>query len=183
MPLRLSILLITVSCLRSCWKEIGQSLLFVFCCAGVRLSTCASAGWGSLWTTFNGVRQGGVLSPILFTIFMDSLLESLRACGRGCYWKDHFSGALCYADVLTILAPCPDALRKMLSHCVEYAESHGIRFNASKTQLICFRRSSLPDSSRFLLQLCMVCTYRTIHATTNLCAIDCAQSAHLRPSW
>ena len=98
----------------------------------------------------NGVRQGGVLSPILFTIYMDSLLESLSACGRGCYWKDNFSGALCYADDLTILAPCPDALRKMLSHCEEYAESHGIRFNASKTQLICFRRSSLPDSSRFL---------------------------------
>ena len=43
----------------------------------------------------NGVRQGGVLSPILFTIYMDSLFESLSACGRGCYWKDHFSGALC----------------------------------------------------------------------------------------
>ena len=58
----------------------------------------------------NGVRQGGVLSPILY---VDSLLESLRACGLGCYWEDHFSGALCYADDLTILAPCPDALRKM----------------------------------------------------------------------
>ena len=97
----------------------------------------------------NGVRQGGVLSPILFTIYMDSLLELLRACGRGCYWEDHFSGAMCYADDLTILAPCPDALRKMLVHCEEYAESHGIRFNASKTQLICFRRSSSPDSSHF----------------------------------
>ena len=56
-----------------------------------------------------------------------------------------------YADDLTILATCPDALRKMLSHCEEYSESHGIRFNASKTQLICFRRSSLPNSSRFVL--------------------------------
>ena len=97
----------------------------------------------------NGVRQGGVLSPILFTIYVDSLLESLRACGLGCYWEDHFSGALCYADDLTILAPCPDALRKMLAFCEEYAESHGIRFNASKTQLICFRRTSHPDSLRF----------------------------------
>ena len=65
------------------------------------------------------------------------------------YWEDHFSGALCYADDLTILAPCPDALRKMLAHCEEFAESHGIRFNASKTQLICFRRTSQPDRSRF----------------------------------
>ena len=57
----------------------------------------------------NGVRQGGVLSPVLFTIYLDSLLESLRASGRGCYWKDHFSGALCYADDPSILAPSPDA--------------------------------------------------------------------------
>ena len=70
----------------------------------------------------NGVHQGGVVSPILFTIYVDSLLESLHACGRGCYWEDHFSGALCYADDLTILAPCPDALRKMLALCEEYAE-------------------------------------------------------------
>ena len=97
----------------------------------------------------NGVRQGGVLSPILFTIYVDSLLESLRASGRGCHWEDHFSGALCYADDLTILAPCPDALRKMLAHSEEFAESHGIHFNASKMQLICFRRTSQPDRSRF----------------------------------
>ncbi len=31
----------------------------------------------------NGVRQGGVLSPVLFAIYLDSLLESLRSSGRG----------------------------------------------------------------------------------------------------
>ena len=88
-------------------------------------------------------------SRLLLTIYVDGLLESLRACGRGCYWEDHFSGALSYADDLTIFAPCPGALRKMLTHCEEFAESHGIRFNASKTQLICFRRTSQPDRSCF----------------------------------
>ena len=82
-------------------------------------------------------------------IVPETVLYSLRASGRGCHWEDHFSGSLCYADDLTILAPCPDALRKMLAHREEFAESHGIRFNASKTQLICFRRTSQPDRSRF----------------------------------
>ena len=90
----------------------------------------------------NGVSQGGVLSPVLFTIYLDSLLESLHASGRGCYREDHFSGALCYADDLTILAPSPDVLRKILTICEEFAQTHGIRFNASKTQLTCFRHSA-----------------------------------------
>ena len=55
----------------------------------------------------------------------------------------HFYGALRYADDLMILAPSPDALRKMLAHREEYAGSHGIPFHASKTQLICFRRTSV----------------------------------------
>ena len=98
---------------------------------------------------FKRGRHGGVLSPVLFTIYIDSLLESLR--GRGCYWEDHFSGALCYADDLTILAPSPDALRKMLTICEEFAQTHGIRFHASKTQLICFKHSAATVPAHFSL--------------------------------
>ena len=97
----------------------------------------------------NGVRQGGVLSPVLFAVYLDSLLNSLRSSGRR-FWGNHFCGALCYADDLTILAPSPDALRKMLAQCEAHVVSHDIHFNVSKTQLICFRRSPCADQSRFL---------------------------------
>ena len=50
-----------------------------------------------------------MLSPILFTVYVDSLLDALRASGRGCYWHSlQFAGAFCYADDLTILAPSAD---------------------------------------------------------------------------
>ena len=63
----------------------------------------------------NGVRQGGVLSPILFTVYVDSLLCALRESACGCYWHSIFACALCYADDLLILAPSSaDGLRKML---------------------------------------------------------------------
>ena len=32
----------------------------------------------------NGVRQGGVASPVLFTIYMDELLMRLQRAGIGC---------------------------------------------------------------------------------------------------
>ena len=65
----------------------------------------------------NGVRQGSVLSPILFSVYLDDLLEDLSQSGVGCYWGHMFAGALCYADDLVLLAPCASALRRMLSIC------------------------------------------------------------------
>ena len=34
----------------------------------------------------NGVRQGSVLSPILFCIYLDGLLEALSDTNVGCHW-------------------------------------------------------------------------------------------------
>ena len=99
--------------------------------------------WGSSlsngFSVSNGVRQGGVLSPYLFAVYLDGLLEELSNSGVGCYWGSSFVGALAYADDVVLLAPCASALRCMLSICSSFASHHGLVFNAKKTQLICFR--------------------------------------------
>ena len=100
----------------------------------VRWGDCFSEPFG----VSNGVRQGGVLSPVLFAVYLDGLLEELSDSGVGCYWGHMFAGTLSYADDIVILAPCASALRRMLDICSLYAHDHGLLFNASKTQLICF---------------------------------------------
>ena len=53
----------------------------------------------------NGVQQSGVLSPILFTVYIDDLLLDLHQLGVGCFWKHHFVGAVYYANDVALLAP------------------------------------------------------------------------------
>ena len=53
------------------------------------------------FTISNGVKQGVVLSPVLFSIYLDQL----RHLGMGCYMNGLFTGVFMYADNITLLAP------------------------------------------------------------------------------
>ena len=78
------------------------------------------------FTVANGVRQGGVLSPFLFAVYLDSLLCELSLSAVGCYWRWMFAGVFCFADDVVLLAPCASALRKMLSICSSHMGSYSI---------------------------------------------------------
>jgi hypothetical protein len=51
-----------------------------------------------------GVRQGGILSPFLFSVFVDNVLLALYNSGLGCYIKSVCYNSLMYADDLLLLA-------------------------------------------------------------------------------
>ena len=81
--------------------------------------------WGSVMSEFfsimNGVKQGGVLSPVLFAVYTDGLILRLQESGIGCHMGGRYAGVLAYADDITLISPNMTGLRKMSSICEQYA--------------------------------------------------------------
>ena len=84
------------------------------------------------FTIGNGVKQGGVLSPRLFCIYIDGLFKLLRRKKTGCWLNKEFVGILGYADDLILLAPSRDALQEMITNCGKFAKELNLTFIKDK---------------------------------------------------
>ena len=76
------------------------------------------------FTISNGVKQGSVLSSILFSL--DQLVSRLRHIGMGCHMDGLFTGVFIYADDITLLAPSRASLAVMLEQCESFSRTHDI---------------------------------------------------------
>ena len=88
-----------------------------------------------LFSVQNGVRQGAVLSPLLFSLYVNELIQKLRETGMGCWVGSSFMGIIAYADDLIILAPRRDTLQKMISISDMFMREHRILFSTKKTKM------------------------------------------------
>ena len=69
---------------------------------------------------------------------MDGLSTTLNTCQTGCYSGVSKVNHLMYADDLVLLSPCTVGLSRLLKCCDDYAVSHDIVYNVSKScVLIC----------------------------------------------
>ena len=89
----------------------------------------------------NGVRQGAILSPILFSLYMDELVKDIKSKSIGCYMGNHFVGAIAYADDLVLLCPSIKGLSCMISCAVQFAHKYHLIFNAKKSLGIKFNKN------------------------------------------
>ena len=80
----------------------------------------------------NGTRQGSVLSPTLFSVYLDDIIKILRNKGLGCHIAGIWVGATAYADDLALMAPSRETMDKMLNVCDNYAKEHNLVFSTDK---------------------------------------------------
>ena len=92
-----------------------------------------------------GVREGAILSPIIFLIFINQLFVLLREAGKGPRINGEWAGTLGYADDMAVLGmsleedPKGHHLQHQLDVIGNFARSHMIEFGYDKTMVVFFR--------------------------------------------
>ena len=81
----------------------------------------------------SGIRQGGILSPSLFAVYVDDLLLKLSESKRGCFLKLLCLNSIMYADDLILLSICIADLQYLVDFCVEEFKAIGLALNINKT--------------------------------------------------
>jgi len=119
---------------------------------------CFQVKWGNYFSykfkTEMGVRQGGILRPYLFNIYMDDLGQKLRDLKIGCQIGKVMTNNFWYADDICLLAPSIRGAQKLIDVCYDYANSHNIKFNPTKTVCMLFetKRCTIRKSNIYMNQ-------------------------------
>ena len=125
-------------------------LLAMYTQQGIRVK------WGDNMSDFstvsNGIKQGGILSPLLFTVYIDTLFTKLRESRNGCYIGNVFCGALGYADDVMILSPTVASANHALKICSSYAKEFEVVFNPAKSKVIVCGKTTVKNPEIYLDQ-------------------------------
>ena len=108
-------------------------------------SSCSVVAWNSATSTSfpirQGVRQGAILSPLLYSVFVDELLDILSTSGYGVRVNSIYIGAPMYADDLALVAESPQELQAMLNIMHSYTGKWRYNLNANKSFIMVFGES------------------------------------------
>jgi hypothetical protein len=83
-----------------------------------------------------GVKQGGILSPFLFNIYIDDIIGEINQSDYGYYLNQFKTTILGYCDDLILMASSLSHMQILLDKCQNYSEKWNIKFNANKSKAI-----------------------------------------------
>ena len=107
-------------------------------------------GYCTEFITINsGVKQGGILSPLFYNVYVDDLMKELKHKNLGCTIGGLYFGTVFYADDIILLLSvfyADDIIllgasvrktKEMVKICCNYCCRYGIHINPTKTKWMC----------------------------------------------
>ena len=82
-----------------------------------------------------GTRQGNIISPVLFNLFMSGLILELSLCEHGVPVGNHLYISFAYADDVSLFSITVPDLHKFIDICTHYL-SYGVLISVSKRQIV-----------------------------------------------
>ena len=89
-----------------------------------------------IFKTTVGVKQGGPLSPKLFSIYTEDLIKEISEAKLTTELHGINTGVIMYADDLLIMTDSLEKMKKALKICEEFGKINEIKYNPKKTQIM-----------------------------------------------
>jgi hypothetical protein len=128
------------------WRVLRSIYQTVDSCVRIG-DTCTE--WFSLET---GVRQGCVLSPLLYALFINGLVKELQNLNRGVEIEEgNIINSLLYADDIVLMAENRYQLQEMLDTVSSYAKRWRFELNPKKSEVVVFGLKRAPRDIQWRL--------------------------------
>jgi Reverse transcriptase (RNA-dependent DNA polymerase) len=85
-----------------------------------------------------GVKQGGVSSPLLFSLAIDSIVYTIKSANAGCYRSTICCCIFLFADDILLVSPTVTGLQLLLSVCEKELADLDMRINVKKSSCVRF---------------------------------------------
>jgi hypothetical protein len=105
------------------------------------------------FTAEAGVRQGCLLSPIMFAIFIEGLARKIKQVKVASILQGVRFNLTLFADDIALLAGSKRDLQKLLDAAFEYSEDWRFKWNCSKSKVMCFGPVKNKSHNQYFLGL------------------------------
>ena len=105
---------------------------------------------------------------MLFSIFVDELIERVKNSKLGCYVGDKCASILVFADDVLLLSPTRFSTQNLLNICKNFGDEVGLKFNINKCKYIIFGASYHENIQIFLGNSALGCVNQEKHIGNKL---------------
>ena len=88
----------------------------------------------------SGVKQGCLLSPLLFNLYIEDLVTKIKALNCGVNLLDKQLSVMLYADDIVLISETEKGLQSMLNTLNDWCINNSMSVNLEKSKIVHFRK-------------------------------------------